>query len=175
VIVIKKYSNRRLYDTSGSQYVNLQQIADLIRAGQRIKVLDAKDGEDLTSQVLLQILLEVQGGMDLLPAGLLHRLIRNSTDHPVQRMLLGQMSAGLSLLDQQLEAFERQSGWTRTEAPPPERPAAEKPSRAPEPPPPEEDPEPQPERPGAPRDGELDDLRARLAALESRLARGTSR
>lgn len=176
MIVIKKYSNRRLYDTSTSQYVNLQQIADMIRSGSRIKVLDAKDGEDLTQQVLVQILLEVQGSMELLPVGLLHRMIRVTSDHPIQRMLLGQMSAGLSLLDQQMEMFERQSGWTRTEPAPPDRkPPAPEPE--PEPPPPPRKaaraPEPEPE-PGTPKeavDAELDDLRARLAALESRLKR----
>lgn len=174
MIVIKKYSNRRLYDTSTSQYVNLQQIAEMIRAGSRIKVLDAKDGEDLTQQVLVQILLEVQGSMELLPVGLLHRMIRVTSDHPIQRLLLGQMSAGLSLLDQQMEMFERQSGWTRTEPAPPERRAPE-----PEPEPPQapkkavRPPEPEPEPPPAkePVDAELDDLRARLAALESRLKR----
>ncbi|MCB9675461.1 MAG: hypothetical protein H6737_10120 [Alphaproteobacteria bacterium] len=185
MIVIKKYGNRRLYDTTSSTYVNLQQIADRIREGHRIKVVDAKDGDDLTQQILLQILLELQGTKDLLPAGLLHRMIRSTTDNPVQRLLLSQMATGLQLLDQQLAAFEGQTGWS---PPPPPAPAAEpepepKPRKADakkaEPKKPEArepKPEPKPEtkraepKPEPSADDELDDLRARLAALEQRLS-----
>jgi polyhydroxyalkanoate synthesis repressor PhaR len=55
---IKKYSNRRLYDTATSRYVNLDQVASLIRRGHALKVVDAKSGEDLTRQVLTQIIVE---------------------------------------------------------------------------------------------------------------------
>ena len=56
--LIKKYSNRRLYDTAASRYVNLDQVASLVRRGHPLKVLDAKTGEDLTRQVLTQIIVE---------------------------------------------------------------------------------------------------------------------
>jgi polyhydroxyalkanoate synthesis repressor PhaR len=56
--LIKKYSNRRLYDTATSRYVNLDQVASLIRRGHALKVVDAKSGEDLTRQVLTQIIVE---------------------------------------------------------------------------------------------------------------------
>ncbi|HUP24662.1 MAG TPA: polyhydroxyalkanoate synthesis regulator DNA-binding domain-containing protein [Thermoanaerobaculia bacterium] len=58
VRLIKKYSNRRLYDTATSRYVNLDQVASLIRRGHALKVVDAKSGEDLTRQVLTQIIVE---------------------------------------------------------------------------------------------------------------------
>jgi polyhydroxyalkanoate synthesis repressor PhaR len=168
MIVIKKYSNRRLYDTSSSAYVNLHQIADKIREGHRIKVVDAKEGDDLTQQILLQILLEIQGTQELLPNGLLHRMIRTTNENPMQKLVLSQLATGLQLLEQQLAAFDAQAGWTRQEpAPPypgdrtakPERPG---PKKAKAPPPAEEEP--------PTKDDELDDLRARLAALEKRLS-----
>lgn len=174
MIIIKKYSNRRLYDTSTSSYVNLSQIADRIRQGHRIKVVDAKEGGDLTQQVLLQVLLEHQGGLEMLPTGLLHRIIRATNDNPLQRMAVTQLAAGMHLLDQQLAGFERQAGWTVDEPAPPETPPepAPRPSRAasrstraaPAP-------EPEASLDDTPADdGEMDDLRARLAALEERLA-----
>lgn len=166
MIMIKKYSNRRLYDTSASAYVNLQQIADRIREGNRIQVVDVKHGTDLTQQILLQILLEHQGGVELLPAGLLHRIIRSTSDNPLQRLALQQLASGMKLLDQQLSAFETQTGWTPEEAPPM---AADAPDLEPEP---ESSPPPAKTAavPDPHADPELDDLRSRLAALESRLS-----
>ena len=57
-IVIKKYENRRLYDTARSQYVNLDEVAQLVRDGNEVQVLDAVTGEDLTRLVLTQIIVE---------------------------------------------------------------------------------------------------------------------
>jgi polyhydroxyalkanoate synthesis repressor PhaR len=57
-VVIKKYGNRRLYDTSGSRYVNLDDIAGLIREGKDVHVVDAKTGQDLTRVTLTQIITE---------------------------------------------------------------------------------------------------------------------
>ncbi|HLX73764.1 MAG TPA: polyhydroxyalkanoate synthesis regulator DNA-binding domain-containing protein [Terriglobales bacterium] len=57
-IVIKKYGNRRLYDTSGSRYVNLDDLATLIREGKEVRVEDAKTGRDLTRVTLTQIITE---------------------------------------------------------------------------------------------------------------------
>jgi polyhydroxyalkanoate synthesis repressor PhaR len=80
-IVIKKYGNRRLYDTSQSRYVNLDDIAGLIRKGREVKVVDAKTGEDLSRAILMQIIAEdnreASGG---LPLELLRQLIVTS-DH----------------------------------------------------------------------------------------------
>ena len=57
-IVIKKYENRRLYDTSNSRYINLDEIAQLIREGRDVQVVDAATGEDITRPVLTQIIME---------------------------------------------------------------------------------------------------------------------
>lgn len=57
-VLIKKYGNRRLYDTAGSRYVNLEDIASLIRQGKDLKVVDAKNGQDLTRVTLTQIITE---------------------------------------------------------------------------------------------------------------------
>ena len=57
-VVIKKYENRRLYDTTNSRYVNLEDIAEMVRAGTDVQVVDANSGEDLTRLVLTQIIVE---------------------------------------------------------------------------------------------------------------------
>ncbi len=57
-IVIKKYANRRLYDTSNSRYINLEDIAALVRNGKDVQVVDASTGEDITRVTLTQIIVE---------------------------------------------------------------------------------------------------------------------
>jgi len=75
-VVIKKYSNRRLYDTSESRYVNLEDIAELIRKGKAVQVVDAKTGEDLTRVTLTQIITEdAKDKPTGLPLELLRQLI----------------------------------------------------------------------------------------------------
>jgi polyhydroxyalkanoate synthesis repressor PhaR len=75
-IIIKKYENRRLYDTAASRYVNLDDIAALIRADKNVQVLDAKTGQDLTRVTLTQIITEdAKGGPTGLPLELLRQLI----------------------------------------------------------------------------------------------------
>ena len=75
-VVIRKYANRRLYDTSGSRYVNLEDIAALIRNGTEVQVIDAKTGQDLTRVTLTQIILEdAKGEPSGLPLDLLRQLI----------------------------------------------------------------------------------------------------
>ena len=80
MIVIKKYGNRRLYDSSTSAYVTLEELAAKLRAGAEVKVIDAKSGRDLTQQTLAQIILEGRGAARLLPTPLLIRLIRLGDD-----------------------------------------------------------------------------------------------
>jgi polyhydroxyalkanoate synthesis repressor PhaR len=75
-IVVKKYGNRRLYDTDLSRYVTLEELEDRIRRGDEVRVLDAKTNEDLTQQTLAQIILESRGAARLLPVPLLAQLIR---------------------------------------------------------------------------------------------------
>ena len=75
-VVIKKYGNRRLYDTAGSRYVNLDDIAALIRQGKDVKVVDAKTGQDLTRVTLTQIITEdAKDKPTGLPLELLRQLI----------------------------------------------------------------------------------------------------
>jgi polyhydroxyalkanoate synthesis repressor PhaR len=75
-VVIRKYENRRLYDTSGSRYVNLDDIAELIRQGKAVQVVDAKTGEDLTRVTLTQIITEdARDKPSGLPLELLRQLI----------------------------------------------------------------------------------------------------
>ena len=78
--LIKKYGNRRLYDTSESRYVTLEELEQRIRGGEDIRVLDAKNDADLTQSTLAQIILESRGGARLLPVPLLLQLIRMGDD-----------------------------------------------------------------------------------------------
>src|ERR1035437_7925721 len=81
VILIKKYGNRRLYDTTGSRYVNLDDLAAHIRAGRDVRVVDAKTGQDLTRVILSQIITEdARGKPTGLPLELLRQLIMASDD-----------------------------------------------------------------------------------------------
>jgi polyhydroxyalkanoate synthesis repressor PhaR len=74
--IIRKYGNRRLYDTSGRRYVNLIEIAEMIRGGEEIQVVDAKSGEDLTRGILTQIIVEdAKSGSGGLPVEILKQLI----------------------------------------------------------------------------------------------------
>tara|TARA_A100000171_G_scaffold48955_1_gene57175 strand:- start:2425 stop:3084 length:660 start_codon:yes stop_codon:yes gene_type:complete len=75
-ITIKKYANRRLYNTATSSYVTLEDLANMVRAGQEFLVFDAKTSEDLTRSVLTQIIFEQEGkGQNLLPIPFLRQLI----------------------------------------------------------------------------------------------------
>jgi polyhydroxyalkanoate synthesis repressor PhaR len=77
MIVLKKYANRRLYDTQKSAYVTLGEVADVIREGKTVKAFDAKTKEDVTAFVLTQIILEeAKNHKTLLPVPLLHMIIR---------------------------------------------------------------------------------------------------
>ncbi len=57
-VVIKKYENRRLYDTTNSRYVNLEEVAQLLQQGNDVQVIDASSGEDITRLILTQIIVE---------------------------------------------------------------------------------------------------------------------
>ncbi|MBX2812993.1 MAG: polyhydroxyalkanoate synthesis regulator DNA-binding domain-containing protein [Myxococcales bacterium] len=75
-IVVKKYSNRRLYDTRDSRYVTLEELARKVQEGSQIQVFDAKSGQDITQATLAQIVLESRRASRLLPVPLLLNLIR---------------------------------------------------------------------------------------------------
>ena len=75
---IKKYANRRLYNTGTSAYVTLEDLAEMVKKGEDFEVFDAKTGEDITRSVLTQIIFEQEGkvGQAMLPVSFLRQLIR---------------------------------------------------------------------------------------------------
>ena len=87
-VIIKKYGNRRLYDTSGSRYVNLDDIAAMIRGAKTVQVVDATSGEDLTRVILTQIITEdAKDKPTGLPLELLRQLIV-ATDQTRQEFIM---------------------------------------------------------------------------------------
>src|ERR1041385_6800915 len=75
-VTIKKYANRRLYDTESSTYITLDRLAQMVREGREFEVVDAKSGEDITRQVLTQIIVEEEArGTTMLPINFLKQLI----------------------------------------------------------------------------------------------------
>jgi len=88
-VVIKKYANRRLYNTETSTYVTLEDLAKMVRSDRDFVVYDAKNGDDLTHTVLTQIIVEQEGregGQTLLPIPFLRQLIR-FYDDSIARMV----------------------------------------------------------------------------------------
>lgn len=75
-VTIKKYANRRLYDTESSAYITLDRLAQMVREGREFEVVDAKTGEDITRQVLTQIIVDEEArGATMLPLSFLKQLI----------------------------------------------------------------------------------------------------
>ena len=75
-VTIKKYANRRLYDTESSAYITLDRLAQMVREGREFEVVDAKSGEDITRQVLTQIIVDEEArGATMLPINFLKQLI----------------------------------------------------------------------------------------------------
>ena len=98
---IKKYANRRLYDTAASSYITLQDVAHLIQNGHQVKISDAKTGEDLTSATLLQIMSEIHSeGTRILSPSALSLLIAYDKDET--RMALS------AYIDEALNRFDDQ-------------------------------------------------------------------
>ena len=79
-VLIKKYGNRRLYDTGDSRYITLDELAAKIRAGSDVRVVDAQNNEDLTQATLVQVVLETGNVAKFLPVQLLTQMIRLSDD-----------------------------------------------------------------------------------------------
>ena len=97
-VTIKKYANRRLYDTESSTYITLYRLAQMVRDGREFEVVDAKSGEDITRQVLTQIIVdeEARGGATMLPINFLKQIIGlygNSMQTFVQQYLESAMEA----------------------------------------------------------------------------------
>jgi polyhydroxyalkanoate synthesis repressor PhaR len=75
--IIKRYANRKLYDTEHSRYVTLEQISQMIRAGDDVKIVDNKSKEDLTSVTLAQIIFEEEKKHSFMPLGTMRNIIQN--------------------------------------------------------------------------------------------------
>jgi polyhydroxyalkanoate synthesis repressor PhaR len=102
-VTIKKYANRRLYDTESSTYITLDRLAQMVREGREFEVVDAKSGEDITRQVLTQIIVDEEArGATMLPINFLKQLIGlygNSMQNFVP-----------SYLEAAMDAFQRNQG-----------------------------------------------------------------
>jgi polyhydroxyalkanoate synthesis repressor PhaR len=110
-ITIKKYANRRLYDTESSTYVTLDRLAQLIREGRDFVVVDAKSGEDITHQVLTQIIVEeeARGGATMLPANFLRQLI-GLYGNSMQTMVPQYLEAAMASFGKNQAAFKEAFG-----------------------------------------------------------------
>lgn len=104
-IVIKKYANRRLYDTSASAYVTLEHLSELTRQGKEFIVQDAKTGEDLTRAVLAQIIFEQENKKEgVLPVSFLRQLIQFYGDN-FQTMLPAYLELSMKTFNQQQDKW----------------------------------------------------------------------
>ncbi|WP_199553841.1 polyhydroxyalkanoate synthesis repressor PhaR [Sandaracinobacteroides hominis] len=106
-VIIKKYANRRLYDTESSSYITLDHLSVMTRAGREFKVVDAKSGDDITHSVLTQIIVEEENrGTTLLPVSFLRQLISMYGDQ-MQAMVPHYLEASM-------EAFRRNQEQVRS-------------------------------------------------------------
>lgn len=156
-VIIKKYGNRRLYDTSGSRYVNLEEIARYIREGKTVQVVDAKTGEDLTRVVLTQIITEdARDKPTGLPLELLRQLIVAS-DQTRQEFIMWYLKSAFDTYQTVQDALKNRFSDVQSALLSPvdsmKRFLSGEPAQAP------------------PQESELQLLRKRLAELEGRLKR----
>ncbi|MGA2424899.1 MAG: polyhydroxyalkanoate synthesis regulator DNA-binding domain-containing protein [Terriglobales bacterium] len=162
-VLIKKYGNRRLYDSSSSQYVNLDDIAGFLREGKDVQVVDAKTGQDLTRVTLTQIITEdAKNRPTGLPLELLRQLVLAS-DEVRQEFLMWYLKSAFDTYEKVQDAVQSRLGEVRaailspvdmmkqllgSPAPEQKRPSSQR------------EPEAEPE---------LNALRQRVAELEARL------
>jgi polyhydroxyalkanoate synthesis repressor PhaR len=108
-ITIKKYANRRLYNTGTSTYVTLEDLATMVKAGQDFVVYDAKTGEDITRSVLAQIIFEQENkeGQSLLPIAFLRQIIRFYGDS-MQMLVPRYLEVSIESLTREQEKFRNQ-------------------------------------------------------------------
>src|SRR5436309_8384723 len=115
--VIKRYSNRKLYDTQESRYVTLDEIQEMIRAGREIQVVDASSGDDLTSVTLTQIILDSERNHRAnLPSAFLHQLIKHGAAWQdfVQRTMRSSLEGFVSSqrdMERVFREWSSRSGW----------------------------------------------------------------
>ena len=162
-LVIKKYGNRRLYDSSTSKYVNLDDIAGFIRAGKDVQIVDAKTGQDLTRVTLTQIITEdAKEKPTGLPLELLRQLIVAS-DEVRQEFVMWYLKSAFDTYQKVQDAVQSRLGEVQSAILSPvdmmkQLIGAQAPSQ-----------------PRAEAEPELDALRKRVAELEARLAKPVHR
>ncbi len=170
-LIIKKYENRRLYNTLTSQYINQDQVAQLVRDGYDVRVVDAANGEDLTRLTLAQIVLEDAKGPDsVFPLDVLRQMIVAS-GRATQEGALRYMKAMLEMYQNAYRALPpamnpfqfAQPGWPQAAPPESAQPAAGGPGRVAA---------AETAAPGAAASaGEVDSLKRRIEELEAQLTR----
>ena len=109
-VTIKKYANRRLYNTGTSTYVTLEDLAAMVKKGEDFIVYDAKSGEDITRSVLTQIIFEQEnkeGGQNLLPIAFLRQLIRFYGDS-MQALVPSYLEFSMNNLSQEQQKLREQ-------------------------------------------------------------------
>jgi len=108
VVIIKKYANRRLYNTQKSAYVTLEDLAQMVREGVDFLVRDAKSSQDITRSVLTQIIFEEEAkGQQMLPANFLRQLIRLYGD-TLQGVVPGYLETSMNTFLRNQEAIREQ-------------------------------------------------------------------
>lgn len=112
VVTIKKYANRRLYNTASSSYITLEDLAGMVRENVEFQVLDAKTGDDITHSILTQIIMdeEASGGQQMLPVSFLRQLI-GMYGNSMQAMMPSYLEASMANFRENQnkirEAFEK--------------------------------------------------------------------
>lgn len=153
-IIIKKYENRRLYDSTNSRYVNLDEVAQMLQEGREVQVLDAASGDDLTRLVLTQIIMEqAKTPGSAFPLDILRQMVA-ATNRASQETAVSYMKAMLDLYQNAYRSMPSPLNPFGLAPVPPAPRAAE-----PEPPPPSNH-----------AASEASELRRRVEELESRIA-----
>jgi polyhydroxyalkanoate synthesis repressor PhaR len=155
---IKKYANRRLYNTGTSTYVTLEDLAAMVKEGEDFLVYDAKTGEDITRSVLAQIIMEQENkpGQNLLPTAFLRQLIRFYGDN-MQLVVPKYLEQSIDTLTREQEKFRKQIASALSGTPLAPRIGANDAEKVPEPAPDE--------------DSNIDDLRKQMKEMQERLER----
>ena len=174
-VIIKKYANRRLYDTESSAYITLERLAQMVRQKRHFKVVDAKSGEDITRSVLAQIIMEEEArGATMLPVNFLRQLISMYGDS-MQSVVPHYLEASLEALQRNQNQFREAMAGALASNPFAEMArrnmemfTAAASGRAAPPPPPSAA---EPETPRADNKAELAALKAQLQELQQKLDR----
>lgn len=190
-VVLKKYGNRRLYDTTASRYVTLVEVEAMVQRGVDIQVVDAKSGDDITKEVLVQLLLERDGARASLPTALLKQAVRLANS-PLKDGLVKAMQEGLDtfmtsqrvVVDAQRALTQQLQPWIPAPTPALWNPFPPPPPPGSSPPPAAPTPTPTSASPAAPMSSspDVEALRAELGQtqalvrqlLERELARGAA-